>query len=152
MAKLPDYLVSVGYHNPTDPEHALFHYALGTDMNMFQWLKKQPEQLEMFSAYNAAATEIQGPSLKAIILGLLLREKKFGSDKDQVLLVDVGAGSGQILSEVRRERQDLVGRIIAQDLPEVIERREVVEEVENMAVDFFQPQPVKGTSTHLTRN
>ncbi len=68
------------------------------------------------------------------------------SAQDVVLLMDVGGGQGQAPREVRKDRPDLVGRMIAQDLPEVIAGREVVEGVETMAHDFFEPQPVKGDS------
>ena len=151
MAKLPEYLASIKYRNPADPEHALFHYALDTNLNMFQWLKTQPEQLAMFSAYMAAATKIRGRSLQNTISSLFPKEdpdqasREVTIMKDRVLLVDVGAGRGQALRDVTAERPDLVGRMIAQDLPEVISGREDVAGVEVMSHNFFEPQPVKGT-------
>lgn len=84
----------------------------------------------MFSAYNAAATKIKEPSLKATISALfsktettpeMARNRKM--EQEPVLLVDVGAGRGQALCAVREDRPDLTGRMIAQDLPEVIESR-----------------------------
>ena len=150
MAKLPEYLASLNFHCPEDPDNALFQYALGTKLNMFQWLETQPEQLAVFSAYNAASTKSRGPVLRAAISALLpvqgpaTPSETAQTKGDQVLLVDVGAGRGEVLGDVRKERPDLVGRIVAQDLPEVIAGREVADRVENMAFDFFQPQPVKG--------
>ena len=101
----------------------------------------------MFSAYNAAATKIQGHSLRATVSVLFPQgEPSEGLNvlEEPVLLVDIGAGRGQVLREVRKGRPDLVGRMIAQDLPEVIAGREVVEGVENMVFNFFEPQPIKG--------
>ena len=150
MAKLPEYLASLSFHCPDDPDNALFQYALGTNLNMFQWLETQPEQLAVFSAYNAASTKRRGPVLRAAISALLsVKDPVTPSERaqpkeDQVLLVDVGAGRGQVLADIRKERPDLVGRIIAQDLPEVIAGRETADGVENMAFDFFEYQPVKG--------
>lgn len=151
MGKLPEYLASLNFRNPSDPENALFHYAVGTKLNMFQWLKTQPEALALFGASNAAATKIQGRSLQDTISGLFPNKSTAPTngvhvEGDQVLLVDVGAGHGQALKDVRAERPDLVGRMIAQDLPEVIAARPVAEGVENMAHSFFDPQPVKGAS------
>ena len=63
----------------------------------------------------------------------------------QVLLVDVGGGRGQIIDNVRKKRPELRGRMIVQDLPREIEGREPCEGVECMAHDFFTPQPIMGT-------
>lgn len=155
MAKLPEYLSSLNFRSPSDPEKALFQYALGTELNMFEWLKTHPEQLAVFSAYNTAATKIQGRSLQATISALFPKMQsevptgEAGLEEDQVLLVDVGAGRGQALRDVRVERPDLAGRIVAQDLPEVIAGRDVAEGVENMIYDFLNVQPVKGASIEI---
>ena len=150
MAKLPEYLASIGFSNPCDPENSLFHYSLGTKLNMFQWLKTQPEQLSMFSEYNAAATRLQASSLKATLSALFPKKEPMTTDhavdarEDLVMMVDVGAGRGQLLEEFRRERPDLVGRMIAQDLPEVVAGIAPSNGVETMCHDFFEPQPVEG--------
>ena len=148
MAKLPEYLAATGFENPKDPENALFQFALDTKLNMFQWLEQHPEQLAAFSALQAASTKRRGPVLQATLSGLLssestvLREGE-QREEDRVLLVDVGAGRGRLLGDIRKSN-DLAGRIIAQDLPEVVAGRESVSGVENMAFDFLQPQPVRG--------
>ena len=64
--------------------------------------------------------------------------------ENQVMIVDVGAGRGPSLKEFRRERPDLVGRMIAQDLPEVIAGIALSDGVETMCHGFFEPQPVEG--------
>lgn len=120
---------------------------------MFQWLRTQPQALALFTEYNAAATRIQGPSIRATISSLFpvkaTAHDGFASDagnqEDGVLLVDIGCGHGNALSEVRQMRPDLKGRMIAQDLPEVVERRSKEEGVENMVYNFLEPQPVKST-------
>lgn len=156
MGKLPEYLVSTLFRNPSDPEHWLFHFALNTELNMFQWLRTQPQALALFTEYNAAATRSQGPNIRATISSLLPVEATAAENReDTVLLVDIGCGQGNALSEVRQMRPDLEGRMIAQDLPEVVERRgEEGDGVENMMHNFLEPQPVKGmvptqVSTHL---
>ena len=155
MAKLPEYLQSIRYQNPTDPDNLLFHYALGTRLNMFQWLKTQPEQLLVFSKYNAAAAKIEESNLLATMSALFpqqplvsLREVPREAE-DPVQLVDVGCGHGRALTQFRRLRPDIRGRMVAQDLPEVIAGREVDEGIENIAYNFLDPQPVKGGSLDL---
>lgn len=151
MAKLPEFLASIHFQNPKDPENALFQYALDTKLNMFQWLEQHPEHLAAFSAFQAASTRRRGPVLQANLSNLLSTKgpgvlaEETEKEEARVLLVDVGAGHGRLLGELRKNKE-LVGRIIAQDLPEVVAGRESVDGVENMAFDFLQPQPVHGKS------
>lgn len=149
MAKLPEFLASIGFQSPKDPKNALFQYALDTELNMFQWLEQHPKHLATFSAFQAASTKRRAPVIQATLHRLLTNTEPFISadgiqtEEHQVLLVDVGAGRGRLLGEIRKNKS-FIGRIIAQDLPEVIAGRESVDGVENMAFDFLQAQPVKG--------
>ena len=149
MAKLPEFLAATGFENPEDPENALFQYALDTRLNMFQWLEQHPEHLAEFSAFQAASSRRRGPVLQALLSKLLSSNKPTTlvegaqSAEDPILLVDVGAGQSRLLGDIRRD-ETLVGRLIAQDLPEVVAGRDTVDGVENMAFDFLQPQPVEG--------
>lgn len=99
----------------------------------------------------AASTRLQAPILEAIILSLLPQEPdapQVRPDAHQdVLLVDVGGGRGEVISSVRDQRPDLQGRIIVQDLPQEIAGRAPAAGIEAMAHDFFTPQPVTGTSS-----
>ena len=158
MSKLPDYLDSLDYKNPSDPQNSLFHYAHGTNLNMFEWLQTQPDQLATFSAYMAAATEIQETSLLRTITSFLpVDETNCSEDQNnRILLVDVGGGRGQVLNQIPRQRPNLKGRIIVQDLPNEIEGREPADGVEIMSFDFFAPQSIKGAHvyffTHIFHN
>lgn len=71
------------------------------------------------------------------------------SDSD-VLLVDVGGGSGHWAQEFRRAipAQDFPGRVVVQDQPSVVSRIHV-DEIEAMAYDFFTPQPIEGARLYL---
>lgn len=149
MAKLPEFLASIGFQSPKDPKNALFQYALDTDLNMFQWLEQHPKHLAAFSAFQAASTKRRAPVLQATLHRLLTNTVPSVSaddvqmEEDQVLLVDVGAGHGHLLGEIRKNKS-FIGRMIAQDLPEVVAGMESIDGVESMAFDFFQAQPVKG--------
>ena len=61
-----------------------------------------------------------------------------------MILVDVGGGYGKTLREVCKQMPDLQGRVIIQDVPEVIEGQETAHGVEVMSYDFFTPQPIRG--------
>lgn len=148
MAKLPDYLSSIGYKNPDKSHSTLFQYANDTNQSYFEWMEEHPEQHNKFSAGMSAATELQKPTLEPAILSLLKTFEKQGephaeADKD-VLIVDVGGGRGEVLSAIRNSWPELRGRIVVQDLPKEIEGRKPADGIEAMAYDFFTPQPIKG--------
>ena len=151
LPSLPEYLASISFRNPSDPQKALFQYATGTDAKFFEWLHGQPKQFAQFSSAMAVSSATGDNLAAKTLLQLLpadeatLYSKEASGLSQQVLLVDVGGGRGQILNNVKKERPEMQGRMIVQDLPHEIKGRERSEEVESMAYDFFTPQPVMGT-------
>lgn len=66
---------------------------------------------------------------------------------DGVLLVDIGGSVGHDLSEFRRKWPEARGRLILQDLPEVLDQARTMsldKSIEIMDHDFFTQEPVKG--------
>lgn len=116
-------------------------------MSMFEWLQTQPEKLAVFGATMAAANALKTTGVVATLSRLFPFEtcNYVANSESKVLLVDVGGGKGDLIERFRRQRSDLVGRMIVQDLPKVIEGRQAIEGVELMVHDFFTPQPIKGT-------
>ena len=171
FSHLPDYLLSINYRNPDDPDNSLFHYTFGTKLNYFHFMQTRPEMMETFSKAMAAYVKLQGSHLPGSVSALFpsdpsrpslhesaissghsvnVEENVLGSqpspkiEDDHVLIVDIGGGRGRILQDLRRMRPDLQGQFIVQDLPKEIDGRELSEGVEGMAFDFMLPQPVKG--------
>lgn len=73
------------------------------------------------------------------------------TDQD-VLIVDMGAGVGHDLSEFRRKWPAIPGRLIVQDLPEVISQTKTMnlhKSIKPMEHDFFTEQQIKGMSLVL---
>ena len=68
----------------------------------------------------------------------------YGVTPDTPLLVDVGGGVGHQCIALKTRLPHVLGRIILQDLPEVVAQAIPMEGVEPMAYDFWKPQPVKG--------
>lgn len=69
----------------------------------------------------------------------------FNAEEKAVLLVDVGGGRGHDLEAFKEAFPHQEGRLIIQDLPDVIDDiRQPVPGVEAMKHNFFRPQPVKG--------
>ena len=171
FSHLPEYLLSINYRNPDDPDNSLFHYTFGTKLNYFQFMQTRPEMMETFSKAMAAYVKLQGSHLPGSVSALfpsdpsrlslhgltissgdsvIIEEKVPGSqprakiEDDHVLIVDIGGGRGSILQDLRRMRPELQGQFIVQDLAKEIDGRELSEGVEGMAFDFMLPQPVKG--------
>jgi hypothetical protein len=64
--------------------------------------------------------------------------------------VDIGGGKGHATKQIRSLTKEIKGKLILQDLPNVIaDISEPIPGVEAMAYDFFTPQPIEGAP--LTR-
>lgn len=182
FARLPDYLSSINYRNPDDPDNSLFHFASGMKIDFFRFMQTQPDMMEIFSKGMATSVRLQGSHLPGSISDLFPLDpnrynprpvpksafydgqpisgeendleslSKQRSDGNHILVVDVGGGRGNILQDLRRMRPDLQGRLIVQDLAKEIDGREIAEGIEGMTFDFMQLQPVKDASVYFFRH
>lgn len=67
--------------------------------------------------------------------------------EEDVLLVDVGGSFGHDLLDFRRKWPSVPGRLVLQDLPEVVSSvKDLHPSIDVTAHDFFTEQPVKGMS------
>lgn len=142
MASLPDFVESTSFRNPDDAASTLFQYSAGTTLPYFEWLQSQPKALDVFSTTMVTSTKVQGGAITGALSALLQDEPPLGAE--DVLMVDVGGGRGEILGALRKARPELKGRLIVQDLPGEIEGHQPAEGVESMVHDFFTPQPIQG--------
>ena len=147
MPKLADFLQSIQFRNPLEPNNGLLQYANDTKLSTMEWLKANPKELELISNTMVAQTLNWRNSNRSALSSLF--PPHYRSD---ILVVDVGGGRGEALEDLRAHRPDLEGSMIFQDLPEVFEGREDIPGVKAMAHDFFTPQPVKGASVYLFRH
>ena len=80
-----------------------------------------------------------------------VQEKLAVEERTAPLIVDVGGSKGHDLVKFKQCYPSLQGRLILQDLPEVIEEAKALgnlDGIEAMAYDFFQPQPIKGAKAY----
>lgn len=76
-------------------------------------------------------------------------EDKLGvSDSGDVALVDIAGGLGQNIVALHTAHPELKGRLILQDLPQVIAAAKLPAAVKGHAHNFFSPQPVKGAKAY----
>lgn len=64
-----------------------------------------------------------------------------------VLVVDVGGGKGQVLKAVKETFPTLTGRMVLQDVSDVIEDAKasgLPSYIEPMSASFFERQPIQG--------
>ena len=142
ISKLPSYLKSIDYKNPSDPNNTLSHYATGTDF--FAYLRNDPTRLAKFNSAMRAQMQVSSSQVP----GSLLKS----TSAQEVVIVDVGGGVGQVLDLVMAENPDVKGRFILQDLGPIAEQAKKRDpKFEVMAHDFFTAQPVHGARVYFMR-
>ena len=144
---LPGFLADTEYLNPSESGNSPFQRGHNTKEPPFIWVLSHPSNLQHFMQWMTASREGQKTWLDVFpIEDELCR----GKSPDTPLLVDVGGGIGHQCVALKTRLPHVPGRIILQDLPQVVAQAIPMEGVETMAHDFWTPQPVKGTSNLTT--
>lgn len=144
---MPQFLESTRYQNPTDYNNGAFQYGHRTKLGPFEYVKEDPERVKVYnSAMQSLATIGDARrSAGSFPFGRELGENEI-MDTD-VMVVDVGGGRGQALKAINEAFPTLKGRMILQDVPDVIEDAKangLPSFIEPMAASFFELQPVEG--------
>jgi hypothetical protein len=142
------FLERTGYKNPVDETNTAFHVGWDTKLRPFEWMAEHPDQLAHFNAYMATRRKPERTWLSEYPV---LDEVGEGADPERVLYVNVGGGIGHQCAQFLDKYPEAPGRIVLQDLPATIEQALKLPRMEAMAVDFFQPQPVKGAKFYYMR-
>jgi hypothetical protein len=147
---LPKFLRENGYKNPTGEEGSPFAMAHGTILSPFLWFADHPDLAQKFMVW----MQVQRDGLPGYLETFPFEEYAKNTTADTPLFVDIGSSAGHQSIALKKKFPNIPGRIILQDLPQVIKNLQVnpPEGMETMVYDFFTPQPVKGTfaSTFLT--
>ncbi|KAJ5513696.1 Winged helix-turn-helix transcription repressor DNA-binding [Penicillium fimorum] len=147
---LPAFLKKNNYQNPTSPTDTAFQMGYETDVGFFGHVQQEPITAKQFN--NHMSVYAQGrvrwmdpgfyPVQEQLIDGVTLGE-------DDVLLVDVGGSFGHDLSDFRQKWPGAPGRLVLQDLPEVVASvKDLHPSIEVTSHDFFTKQPVKGARAY----
>ena len=149
LAQLPEYFQKYGYKNPTDIGAGPFQFAMNYQGTYFEWLKANPIQQETFNRMMAITRIERGEQW----FNFFPTEERFGAtDHSQAVLVDIGGGLGHDLAAFHARFPNLPGRLVLQDLPEVINNiQELNPAIERNIYDFFTPQPIKGARAYYLR-
>lgn len=139
---LPGFLRKTRYENPTDELHTVFQDAWHTTSHAFAWFVGHPENLDHFNNFMAFRRQ---PELSWLTVYPIL-DKVGTCGPDQVVYVNIGGGIGHQCAQFKEKYPQIPGRVILQDLPHTVAKALPTIGVENMAHDFFQPQPIQGNS------
>lgn len=150
---LPKYLSETRFKNPTNPHNAPYQYAFRTQLPFFEHIRQFPERLRVFNSAMTVQRAGRGEDWFKFFPVESTISKNFPSDgKDAVLLVDVGGGVGHDLKAFKARFPELPGRLVLQDLPQVIENIATIPDgIEPLEHDMFTPQPIQNARAYYLR-
>ncbi|OJI98866.1 hypothetical protein ASPVEDRAFT_50464 [Aspergillus versicolor CBS 583.65] len=147
---LPAFLEKTNYRNPTSATDTAFQLGYKTDMGFFGHLQQEPITARRFNnhmgVYAQGRARWMDPGFYPV-QEQLIEGTDFG--KEDVLLVDVGGSFGHDLLDFRRKWPSVPGRLVLQDLPEVVSSvKDLDPSIDVTAHDFFTEQPIKGARAY----
>lgn len=150
LDKWPQYCKDRKYPNNIDKDDSPWTSVTG--QHYFKWIQQpgREKDLEAFKGHMQFKT--LGPKwFEKVDVKSLFSNLK--TDKDAVLLVDVGGDSGIDTTRFHNAHPDIPGRLILQDLPGTIKQldQDALKPVEAMPHDFFTPEPVKGAKAYYLK-
>ncbi|KAB5542733.1 o-methyltransferas-like protein [Coniochaeta sp. 2T2.1] len=148
--ELPAFLKRTNYANPTDVMHTVVQdaYKLDEGDNAFDWLQKDPTTLAIFQ--NFMSIRRQGAQETWLSVYPVEEETK-SWNPDKAVYVNIGGNVGMQNAEFKQKYPSVPGRVILQDRPENVAKAFQTPGVENIAYDFFTPQPIKGAKFYYFR-
>ncbi|MCJ1390641.1 hypothetical protein MMC18_003502 [Xylographa bjoerkii] len=155
LAYLPDYLALTGFKS-VDSFPGPFEYAMRADefaaQGMFKWLISDPPMLANWNAFMSGRRGLRKQWYDTFPADEIILEGA-SDDDDATLLVDIGGGEGKDAESFRAKFPDVPGRVILQDLTDVIKNIEELDHrVTRAGYDFFTPQPIKDARAYYFRN
>ncbi|KAL4791471.1 S-adenosyl-L-methionine-dependent methyltransferase [Aspergillus venezuelensis] len=153
ITSLPSHLKKTNYRNPTDGTNTGFQEGYRTSSHLFEFLRQNPLYAEQFNHHMTAYHQGRPSWMDEgfFPVNSLVEGQNIGAE--DVLLIDVGGGVGHDLAEFRRKHPSLPGRLLLQDLPDVVEQAKtqnqaVGKTIEPVPHNFFEEQPVKGARAY----
>lgn len=148
-ASLGQYLESHNLASPVSHDDTPFQFALNTKLDFWAYLHESPSRSKIFNESMQSSAIVGASGVPPFPF------TELGCEPDDVLLVDIGGGKGQVLKSVLATYTDIKGRMLLQDLPAVIADAEqsgdLPVSISTMPHDFFMPQPIKGAKAYYLR-
>ncbi|KAF2654853.1 S-adenosyl-L-methionine-dependent methyltransferase [Lophiostoma macrostomum CBS 122681] len=155
FAHMPTYLKNTQFKNPQNPTDGPFQYGQKYPGHGFGWLTDHPDVFQAFHHY-AYTLRKHRPNWVEMY-PVHDRHISGPRENDSSVLVDIGGGTGQILQDFRKSTPEYAGRLVLQEVPEVIAVAQGMEldkstNIELQVHDFFTPQPIKGARAYFMRS
>lgn len=119
-----------------------------TQEKPFELMLKIPGAMDDFHKYMALRRQAE---LSWLTVYPVIEETAGLSNSERPLYVNVGGGIGHQCAQFRQKYPNIPGRVILQDLPDTVAIALPTPGVENIAHDFFQPQPIRGAKFYFMR-
>ncbi|KAJ3472844.1 hypothetical protein NLG97_g10682 [Lecanicillium saksenae] len=138
-----------GWRNPTDAKDTSMMYAYGTDMDMFSWQKSLGYGTHFndhMGGYSHGRVPWMAPGFYPVKERLV---QGADTDPQAAFLVDIGGSLGHDLVKFKGYHPDTPGKLILQDLPNVINQiKDLDSSIIRMEYDFHTEQPIKGARAY----
>ncbi|EKD12991.1 uncharacterized protein L3040_007074 [Drepanopeziza brunnea f. sp. 'multigermtubi'] len=145
FATLVDYWHQAGF---CPNEGTIFEFAFKQDF--WTWHRERPSAHNDFLVYMRGRKDGSPHWLDYFPVASQIAH--LSPEPDAVTLVDVGGNLGHDVKLFQQRWPDIPGRLVLMDLPEVVAgNTNVLEGIEKVAYDFFQPQTIIGAKFYLFR-
>ncbi|KAJ5123764.1 hypothetical protein N7448_009861 [Penicillium atrosanguineum] len=147
LSKLPEYLRVHEYTNPQEYARSPMQWAVG--QSQFEWLASNKKQQTLFNSYMASRRQGRPMWFDVYPVDRLMGHAV--PFVDTVFLVDIGGNQGHDLNMFRQKHNYLPGKMVLQDLPEVVNGVTGGDGINVMGYSFMDPQPVQGARVYYFR-
>ncbi|KAK9784077.1 putative O-methyltransferase [Seiridium cardinale] len=147
---IPDFGEEKKWRSMGDYVRGPFQRGFATDLGYMEYLQANPQRLKSWNS--GMRTGKIGHRTSAFPFDRALQLDPCG--QGGIAIVDVGGGRGQALEGIHQDYPDLVGRLVLQDLPEVIEDAKangLPDYIETTPGTFFDPLAAKGARIYHFR-
>ena len=148
VSALPEFGMRNHWHDMGDYNHGPFQLGAHTDLGFWEYLKEKPERMQLFSSGMRSQITIGGGKRSGVFpFGDVLAWPP--CKDDDVAIVDVGGGRGQALEAIKQDYPEIKGRLVLQDLADVVEDAKshgLSESIETCVGSFFEPYEIQGKS------
>lgn len=144
--RLHEYFRIHGYRSPIDGNNCAFQWTFNTDLTYFQRIHATPETTNDFNTFMSGFRSKRGDWLNWFPVEQQLFCSMTGPEcGEEVLIVDVGGGSGHDLERFLTRFPQAKGHLVLQELPSTISSLNHLNTgIKAMSHDMFTPQPIKG--------
>ena len=143
---LPEYGIKTEWQSNGNYSDGPFQLGARTELGFWEYLNDIPERMQLFNSGMRSQTTVGNGRLSgAYPFGEELNKKPIHDN--EVLIVDVGGGRGQSLEAIKQDYPHIKGRLILQDLPDVIDDAKLnglPPFIETDVASFFEPQHIQG--------